>query len=66
MEVSLYETIDRLCEVTTMLADLVREQAAVIAQADIPDDVKAEFAKKRATADDELDIVEYAVRNFIA
>ena len=35
-----FELIDRLCGVTTQLADLVRKQAAVIMQADIPDETK--------------------------
>lgn len=57
-----YEAIDRLCGVTTMLADLVREQAAIIAQADIPEETKQIIAKKRSAADKELDIIEYGLR----
>ncbi len=57
-----YEMIDRMCGVTTMLADLVREQAAIIAQADIPDETKEVLAKKRDAVYDELDIIEYGLR----
>lgn len=57
-----YEMIDRLCGVTTMLADLVREQAAIIAQADIPEETKQLIAKKRDATDEELDILEYHLR----
>lgn len=60
-----YETVDRLCGVTTVLADLVRDQAAVIAQAGIPDEAMEKFAERRADADKELDIVEYRLRGFI-
>lgn len=62
MEVGLYEMIDRMCGVTTMLADLVREQAAIIAQADIPDETKEIIAKKRDAAYEELDVIEYGLR----
>lgn len=62
MELSLYEMVDRMCGITTMLADLVREQASVIAQADIPDETKEVIAKKRDAAYEELDIIEYGLR----
>ena len=58
----LYEAIDKLCAVTSMLADLVKEQAAIIAQADIPDETKEALEKKRDAVDKELDIVEYGLR----
>lgn len=45
-----------------MLADLVREQASIIAQADIPDETKEVLAKKRDAAYKELDIMEYSLR----
>lgn len=57
-----YEMLDRMCGITTMLADLVREQASIIAQADIPDETKEVLAKKRDAADKELDIMEYSLR----
>lgn len=57
-----YELIDRLCGVTTMLADIVKEQAAIIAQADMPDSVKEALEKKRDSADLELDVIEYNLR----
>lgn len=62
MEVGLYETIDKMCGVTTMLADLVREQAAIIAQADIPDETKELLAEKRDATYEELDVIEYGLR----
>lgn len=53
-----YEAVDRLCDVAVMLAELVREQAAVIAQADIPDEAKSQLAGKRETAGKELDAIQ--------
>jgi len=57
-----YEMIDKLCGVTTMLSDIVKEQAAIIAQADIPDSVKESLEEKRSAADLELDVIEYGLR----
>lgn len=58
----LYESLDRMCSVTTTLADLVREQAAIIAQADIPDETKELLEQKKDAVDKELDIIEYGLR----
>lgn len=52
-----YEAIDRLCSITTMLSDIVREQAAIIEQADIPESTKDVLKRKRDTANSELDAV---------
>lgn len=57
-----YELIEKLCEVTTTLADIVREQAAIIAQTDIPDSAKEALEKKRNMADSELDAIGYGIR----
>ena len=57
-----YEAIDKLCAVTTMLSDLAREQSAIIAQAEIPDETKEILAKKRDAVDKELDVIEYGLR----
>ena len=57
-----FELIDRLCEVTTQLADLVRKQAAIIMQSDIPEETKKELEAERKPIDDELDLLEYKMR----
>lgn len=57
-----FELIDRLCEVTTQLADLVRKQAAIIMQSDIPEETKKELEAERKPIDDELDLFEYKMR----
>lgn len=61
-EHSEYELIDRLCGVTTQLADLVRKQAAVIMQADIPDETMEALEAERQPIDDEMDQLEYRMR----
>lgn len=57
-----YETIDRLCSVTTLLADLVRDQAALLAQCDIPEDARKEYERRKDEIDTDLDILEYRLR----
>ena len=57
-----FELIDRLCEVTTQLADLVRKQAAIIMQSDITEETKKELEAERKPIDDELDLLEYKMR----
>lgn len=57
-----FETIDRLCSVTTLLADLVRDQAAIIAQCDIPEETRKEYDRRKDEIDTELDLLEYRLR----
>ena len=47
---SLFEIIERLCAVTHLQADIIKEQAEVIAQAEISDKIAAELSEKRETA----------------
>lgn len=57
-----YETIDRLCSVTTLLTELVRDQAALIAQCDVPEDVRKEYDRRKDEIDTEFDLLEYRLR----
>lgn len=57
-----YETIDRLCSVTTLLVELVRDQAAIIAQCDIPEDARKEYDRRKDEIDTEIDLLEYRLR----
>lgn len=57
-----YELADRLCAATEILAGIIREQAAVIAQADIPDETKDALARKRGIAEAEMELLEYEIR----
>ncbi len=63
---SLIEIIDKLCHVTTILSDLVREQSGIIAQSNlcIMDDCENEnsISSKMQTASDALDEIEMALR----
>lgn len=45
-----YEIIEKLCAVTRLQADIIRQQAEVIAQAEIADELAAELSDKRETA----------------
>ena len=53
------EIIDKLCEVTTLQNDIIREQAMVIRQHEITD----AFENEREYANNLLDIIEHKLRN---
>jgi len=59
-----YEIVDNLCEVVTLLTEIVKKQEEVIAQSDISLEVKKELDVMRANADERLDVIEYKLRNF--
>lgn len=52
---TLFETIERLCAVTRLQADIIRQQAEIIAQAEIADKIAAELSEMRQTAANELE-----------
>lgn len=62
MEPYVYETIDRLCSATNALADVVRKQAEIIAQADIAEEVRKELDQMETDASDQLDVAELRLR----
>lgn len=53
------EIIDKLCEVTTLQNDIIREQTMIIRQHEIVD----AFENEREFADNLLDIIERKLRN---
>lgn len=57
-----FDVIDMMCEVTTMLSDIVREQAYILEQADIPEELKEDMRAMRDNADANLDKIEYKLR----
>ena len=57
-----FDVIDMMCEVTTMLSDIVREQAYILEQADIPEELKEDMRAMRDNADAKLDNIEYRLR----
>jgi len=59
-----YEIVDNLCEVVTLLTEIVKKQEEVIAQSDISLEVKKELDVMRANADERLDVIEYKLRKF--
>lgn len=54
---SLFEVVERLCEVTRLQADIIRKQAEVIEQAKIADSVASELTAMRDTAAAELNLI---------
>lgn len=53
-----YEIIEKLCVVARLQADIIQQQAEVIAQTEIADELAAGLADKRATAAAALAVIE--------
>lgn len=49
------EVIERLCEIVAHLSEIVKVQASLIEQADIPNEVKEDMKNRRDIADLELE-----------
>lgn len=59
------ELIDRLCAVNTLLTEIVKEQAEIIAQSDIDVNSQKKFLNKTEKAEQENDLIEAALRRYI-
>ena len=59
------ELIDRLCAVNTLLTEIVKEQAEIIAQSDIDVNSQKNFLNKTEKAEQENDLIEAALRRYI-
>lgn len=59
------ELIDRLCAVNTLLTEIVKEQAEIIAQNDIDVNSQKKFLDKTEKAEQENDLIEAALRRYI-
>jgi len=58
-----YGLIDSLCQVTNDLLFIVKQQAEILAQADVPEELLHNLTEKRDKEEDDLDIIEYRLRN---
>lgn len=59
-----YEIVDNLCEVVTLLSEIVKKQEEVIAQTEVSEEIKNELGVMRSKVDESLDVVEYRLRRF--
>lgn len=57
-----YEIIDRFCEITTLMSEIIKKQAETIEQSKISNEVKAELEQMRSVIDERLDVIEYSLR----
>lgn len=55
---SLLETIERLCEVVRLQADIIEKQTEALEQAKIADEVAAELAAMRKEVEDKREPIE--------
>jgi hypothetical protein len=53
-----------MCDVTTVLSDIVKKQQIIIEQSKIEEEVKAELRQQVVEAGRELDAIEYHTRRF--
>jgi hypothetical protein len=53
-----------MCDVTTVLSDIVKKQQTIIEQSKIEETVKAELRQQVGEAERELDVIEYHTRRF--
>lgn len=58
------EIISRLCDVTNILSEIVKNQQETIEQSKIEEAVKEEFRKEEKEAERELDVIEYHGRRY--
>lgn len=59
------EIISRMCEVTNILSDIVKEQQEIIERSKIEEEVKEELRKRVQEADKEQDVIEYHLRRYV-
>lgn len=59
-----YEIIDRLCEATTQLLEIIRKQEEIIEQYNISEAVHKELSEMKSSADEKMDLLEYDLRAY--
>ena len=59
-----YEIIDRFCEATTHLLDIIKMQEKIIAQCEISEEVQKELSELKQNSDYEMDCIEYRLRRY--
>lgn len=60
-----YELINELCCITEILMEVVKEQAGIIAQTDVPEETKYNLEKKIEEISSDMNTMEYSLRRII-
>ena len=59
-----YVIVDRLCEATTQMLEIIRKQEEIIEQCSISDAVHMELDDMISDVDQKMDLIEYDLRSY--
>ena len=59
-----YVIVDRLCEATTQLLEIIKKQEEIIEQCRITDELHKELDDMKNDVDQKMDLIEYDLRSY--
>lgn len=59
-----YVIVDRLCEATTQLLEIIKKQEKIIEQCRISDELHKELDDMKNDVDQKMDLIEYDLRSY--
>lgn len=59
-----YVIVDRLCEATTQLLEIIKKQEEIIEQRRISDELHKELDDMKNDVDQKMDLIEYDLRSY--
>lgn len=59
-----YVIVDRLCEATTQMLEIIRKQEEIIEQCRISDELRKELDDMKSDVDQKMDLIEYDLRSY--
>lgn len=59
-----YVIVDRLCEATTQMLEIIRKQEEIIEQCRISDELHKELDDMKSDVDQKRDLIEYDLRSY--
>ena len=59
-----YVIVDRLCEATTQMLEIIRKQEEIIEQCRISDELHKALDDMKSDVDQKMDLIEYDLRSY--
>lgn len=59
-----YVIVDRLCEATTQMLEIIRKQEEIIEQCRISDELHKELDDMKSDVDQKMDLIEHDLRSY--
>lgn len=59
-----YVIVDRLCEATTQMLEIIRKQEEIIEQCRISDELHKELNDMKSDVDQKMDLIEHDLRSY--